>query len=166
MKVGQIVVAVLIAILLPLTLIKTLNHQFHKPAVTKFTQSSLSKDVESLKIPKGLLGHLPKSWQKDLGESGKQAVKFQQKYVHPEFVKYEKVRFLTFAGLGGLIIIVLLLGRYPMFAWGLSVGSVATIAYAYIDTWSYLAMGIKWLLIPLLLILIVFFFLLWANRKK
>ena len=171
MKPLQMIVALAVAIVLPLVLITTLNHQLHKPDLSKFSQSSLVKDVDKIKVPKGLFGRLPKNLQKQLGVSAKQGLakeagRMQQKYVQPQIIKYQKGRFIAFAGIGALIIIVLLLGRYQMFAWGLSIGGTATIIYAYINTWSYLDMGFKWLALPIFLIILVFFFLQWVSCNK
>jgi hypothetical protein len=156
---------------LPLVLITALNHQLHKPDLSKLSQSSLAKEVDNIKVPKGLFGRLPKNVQKQLSMNTKQGLakeagRMQQKYVQPQIVKYQKGRFIAFAGIGALIIIVLFLGRYQMFAWGLSLGGTATIVYAYIDTWPYLDMGFKWLAVPTLLIILVFFCLQWISCNK
>lgn len=171
MKSVQIIVALVIAIILPLTLITTLNKQLHKPDLSKLSQSTIAKEVDHLKVPKGLLGRLSKNLQHQLGANTKQGLaneagRMQQKYVQPQIVKYQKGRFIAFAGIGALIIIVLFLGRYQMFAWGLLVGGTATIVYAYIDTWPYLDMGFCWLAVPIFLILLVFFFIQWMSCKK
>ena len=116
MKSIQIIVALIIAIVLPLILITTLNHELHKPDLSKLSQSALAKDVDNLKVPKGLLGRLPKDLQKQLGANSKQglakeATRMQQKYVQPQLIKYQKGRFIAFAGIGALIIIVLFINQ-------------------------------------------------------
>lgn len=171
MKLLQLILAVVLAALLPLIIVPTINHYLLKPKVSELSQQSIEKKVGNLKVPNKWLSKLPSSLRKDLpGAQQKLAQKagqLQQKYVAPQIQKYQQGRLATIAGIGVLILLVLVLSRYEILAKGLGVGAAITMLIGFVSTWSTLGLLFKLFLIPALVLLFYWGYLtFWRAKKK
>lgn len=169
MKTVHFVLAIIIAVLLPLAIVPTLNHYMFKPKVSALSKAAIQQDVQKLKVPDGWLSKIPAGLRDKLPQEkqklAEKAGKAQQKYIAPQIQKYHEGRLAIMAGIGVLILLVLILGRYASLAWGLGVGAGATMLIAFISTWSYIGTGFRWLLLPAIVLFVVWALLTWRTKR-
>lgn len=161
MKVVHIVLALAVAVLLPLLVVPTINHYMFKPKISMLSKAGISAEVQKINLPNKWLSKLPTALQDQLPQEkaklAEQAGKVQQKYIAPQIKKYYQGRLAIMAGIGVLILLVLLLSRYKALAWGLGLGAGATVLAGFISTWSFIGISFRWLLLPAIVMFIVWF---------
>ena len=159
MKIVRLLIALLIAIMLPLCIVPTLNHYMFKPSVSTFSKAGIEQEVQKIKVPNEWLSKIPSALRDQLPQEkqklAEQAGQLQQKYIAPQIQKYHQGRLAIMAGIGMLILLVLLLSRYKSLAWGLGFGAGATVLTGFISTWAYIGSGFKWLLLPAIILFLV-----------
>lgn len=159
MKIVRIVVALVIAALLPLCVVPTINHYMFKPNVSAFSKTAIQQEVQKIKVPDNWLSKIPAGLRDKLPQEkqklAEQAGKVQQKYIAPQIQKYHQGRLAIMAGIGVLILLVLLLSRYKAMAWGLGLGAGATALTGFMSTWPFIGSGFRWLLLPAIILFIV-----------